>query len=122
MNVPPEMTPLFGTVLVVVVIGVAAVLWWRSRRGSDATASKRAHEEAQARDAPVEKGEIIEAGVEELTEHHSGETDAVVKVEGFVIFVKDVPDDIQPADMLRVRVLSFNRKGTSASGKLLERL
>ncbi len=122
MNVPPEMTPLFGTVLVVAVIGVAVVLWWRSRRASNSSASKRAHQKAQSRDAPVEKGEIIEAGVEELTEHHSGETDAVVKVEGFVIFVKDVPREVQPAEMLRVRVLSFNRKGTSASGKLLERL
>lgn len=122
MNVPPETAPLFGTVAVVAVIGIAVILWWRSRRNTDASRSERAHRTAQQRDAPVEKGEIVEAGVEELSDHHSGRTDAVVTVEGFVVFVKDVPEEVQPADMLRVRVLSFNRKGTSANAKLLERL
>ncbi|SNZ17181.1 Predicted RNA-binding protein, contains TRAM domain [Natronoarchaeum philippinense] len=122
MNLPVEMNYLLGAGLVVVALLVAALAWRVRSLRSTAAASKRAHEAAQEREPPVDKGEVIEVGVEELTEHHSGRTDALVKVEGFVVFVTDVPDDVEPADMLRAKVLSFNRDGTSASAKLLERL
>jgi len=121
MNLPLETNYLLA--LGVVVLGLlVAVLAWRLRSLSSSAASKRAHEAAQEREPPVEKGEVIEAGVEELTDHHSGREDALVKVEGFVVFVTDIPDDVEPGDMLRAKVLSFNREGTSASAKLLERL
>lgn len=121
MSLPLETNYILGAGLVVLALLVAALAWHvRSLRST--AASRAAHDAAQGREPPVDKGDVIEAGVEKLTEHHSGRTDAMVKVEGFVVFVQDVPEDVEPADMLRAKVLSFNRKGTSASAKLLERL
>ena len=101
--------------------GVAAVLFVlfvvvRRLRApsSDTRESKRAHEAAQERDPPVEIGETYEFGVTELTDHHSGNEVAVGKVEGFVVFTADIPRDLQPGDVIRAKVLSFNQGRTSA--------
>jgi len=95
----------------VVLLGGVLVL----RRGSsDARASKRAHEKAQEREPPVALGETYEFGVTEFTDHHSGERVAVGKVEGFVLFTEDVPDSCSEGDVIRAKVLSFNKGRTSA--------
>ncbi len=98
---------------IVLLLGVLIVVR-RLRRSSDARASKRAHEAAQKRTPPVTIGETYEFGVTELTDHHSGEVVAVGKVEGFVVFAADVPDDVGEGDVIRAKVLSFNEGRTSA--------
>ncbi len=121
MSLPVDISYLLGGGVVVLALLVAA-LAWRLRSIRSSATSQRAHEAAQGREPPVEKGDVIEAGVEKLTDHHSGRKDALVKVEGFVVFVTDIPEDVDPGDMLRAKILSFNREGTSASAKLLEKL
>jgi len=102
---------------VVGVVFVAALL----RRGSSGSReSKRAHEEAQERNPPVELGEVYEFGITEFTDHHSGERVAVGKVEGFVLFTEDVPSSVSEGDVIRARVLSFNREHTSADATYVE--
>ena len=102
----------FGGAAGVLLVLVALVLW--RRRSSEAAASKRAHNEAQQRDAPVEMGETYEVGITEFTDHHSGERVAVGKVEGFVLFTEDVPERLEEGDVIRATVTSFNREKTSA--------
>lgn len=102
----------FGGAAGVLLVLVALVLW--RRRSSEATASKRAHNEAQQRDAPVEMGETYEVGITEFTDHHSGERVAVGKVEGFVLFTEDVPERLEEGDVIHATVTSFNREQTSA--------
>ncbi|NIB99442.1 hypothetical protein [Halobacterium sp. R2-5] len=102
----------FGGAAGALLVLVALVLW--RRRSSEKAASKRAHDEAQQRDAPVDMGETYEFGVTEFTEHHSGERVAVGKVEGFVLFTEDVPESVSKGDVVRATVTSFNRNGTSA--------
>ncbi|WP_135821531.1 hypothetical protein [Halostella litorea] len=97
-----------------VVLLLVAALVFRRRRTADERASRRAHEAAQEREPPVEIGESYEFGVAEFTDHHSGERVAVGKVEGFVLFVEDVPDSVSAGDAIRAKVLSFNRERTSA--------
>lgn len=87
--------------------------WWRVRR--DVRRSAERHERAQDRDPPVSIGDEYTVGVREFSHHHSGERHAVTKVEGFVVFVADVPADVEPADTIRVSILSFNRGKTSAT-------
>ena len=86
----------------------------RWRRSADERASERAHEAAQEREPPVEIGETYEFGVVEFADHHSGSRVAVGKVEGFVLFTEDVPDDLSEGDVIRAKVLSFNEGRTSA--------
>jgi predicted RNA-binding protein with TRAM domain len=90
-------------------------------RRSDSSASKRAHEAAQERDPPVELGETYEFGITEFTDHHSGDRVAVGKVEGFVLFTEDVPSSVSAGDVIRAKVLSFNRDHTSADARFVER-
>ena len=113
-----------------VVVGIAVavallalfVLVRRLRGPSaDARESKRAHEAAQERDAPVEIGETYECGVTELTDHHSGEEVAVGKVEGFVVFTEDIPGDVAKGDVIRAKVRSFNEGRTSADATYVEK-
>ena len=92
------------------------VLIWRRWR-SDEAQSKRAHEAAQNRSPPVDVGETHEFGINEFTDHHSGNRIAVGKVEGFVIFAEDVPANKNVGDPIRVRILSFNSGRTSADAK-----
>jgi len=103
------------------VVTVLALLAAVRRGGSaDVQASKRAHEQAQERDPPVELGETYEFGITEFTDHHSGDRVAVGKVEGFVLFTEDVPDRLSEGDVVRAKVLSFNRGRTSADATFVE--
>ena len=100
------------------VVLLALVVLWR-RRSSGRRQSKRAHESAQKREPPVELGETYEFGVTEFADHHSGERVAVGKVEGFVVFTGDVPGSVSEGDVIRARVLSFNRGKTSADASFV---
>lgn len=95
-------------------LGVLVIVLLLRRRSSDRTESERAHEQAQQREPPVELGETYEFGVSEFTDHHSGERVAVGKVEGFVLFTEDVPASVSEGDVIRAKVLSFNKGRTSA--------
>jgi predicted RNA-binding protein with TRAM domain len=86
----------------------------RHRGSSDRAESKRAHAQAQKREPPVELGETYEFGITEFSDHHSGERVAVGKVEGFVLFTEDVPKSVSEGDVIRAKVLSFNKGKTSA--------
>ncbi len=99
-----------GTVVGILVIAVLL----RRRGSSDHAESKRAHEQAQEREPPVELGETYEFGVTDFSDHHSGERVAVGKVEGFVLFTEDVPKSVSQGDVIRGKVLSFNKGKTSA--------
>jgi predicted RNA-binding protein with TRAM domain len=96
----------------VLILFVVVLLWRRLSGGS--SASKQAHDAAQQRDAPVELGETYELGVTEFTDHHSGDRVAVGKVQGFVVFIEDVPKGVSEGDVIRATVTSFNRDETSA--------
>jgi predicted RNA-binding protein with TRAM domain len=102
------------------VVGVALVVVLLRRGSADGAASKRAHEQAQKREPPVELGETYDVGVIEFSDHHSGERVAVGKVEGFVLFTEGIPDTLTEGDLIRVRVLSFNRNRTSADATYVE--
>ena len=73
------------------------------------------HRDAQGREPPVAIGDVREVAIQEFTTHHSGERQAVCKVEGFVIFVEDLPGGLEETDVIRAKVLSFNRGHTSAT-------
>lgn len=104
------------------VVGLAlAAVAIRRRGSSERRASERAHEAAQEREPPVEIGESYTAGVTEFTDHHSGDRVAVGKVEGFVLFVDDVPESVSVGDAIRAKVVSFNRERTSADAVFVER-
>ncbi|WP_247731259.1 TRAM domain-containing protein [Halovivax limisalsi] len=92
---------------------------WRVRR--DRRRSRSRHEAAREREPPVAIGEEYTVGVQEFSHHHSGDRHAVAKVEGFVVFVTDVPGDVQPSDTIRVSILSFNRGRTSATATFVGR-
>lgn len=93
----------------------------RGGNSADARESQRAHEAAQQRAPPVDVGETHTFGVKELTEHHSGSQVAVGEVEGFVLFVEDVPSSLSPGDVVRAKVLSFNEGRTSADATFVEK-
>ncbi|OLZ41784.1 RNA-binding protein [Natrinema saccharevitans] len=108
--------------LVTFVIGTWLFRRIRGRgRSASARRSRKRHEEAQDRDPPVDMGDVETVAIREFTDHHSGERQAVGKVEGFVVFVEDVPDDCEPTDAIRIKILSFNRGHTSATATYLER-
>ncbi|AEM57640.1 hypothetical protein HISP_10420 [Haloarcula hispanica N601] len=102
-------------------LAVGLALAFAITRRSSSSASKRAHEAAQEREPPVELGETYEFGVAEFTDHHSGDRVAVGKVEGFVLFTEDVPSSVSAGDVIRAKVLSFNRDHTSADARFVER-
>ncbi|OTF05339.1 TRAM domain-containing protein [Halorubrum sp. SD612] len=110
-----------GLAVAVALLALFALV--RRLRGpsSEARESKRAHEAAQEREPPVEIGETYEFGVTELTDHHSGDEVAVGKVEGFVLFAEDVPGGLEPGDVIRAKVLSFNEGRTSADATFVGR-
>ena len=93
----------------------------RRRRSADVRASRRRHREAREREPPVDVGDVETLGVREFSRHHSGDRHAVGKVEGFVVFVENVPSDVDVADVIRVKILSFNRGKTSATATYLGR-
>ena len=93
----------------------------RGREPTEVTESRRRHEEAQRREPPVELGESYVAGIEDFSEHHSGAEHAVCRVEGFVVFVEDLPGSVEVGDVIRFKILSYNRGHTSASAMFLGR-
>lgn len=107
------------TLLLIVLFATWVV---RQRRGESGERSEsyERHREAQALDPPIEIGDVHETAIIDFSEHHSGDRHAVCKIEGFVIFVEGVPDDVEPGSVIRFRVLSFNRGQTSAMGRFLE--
>ncbi|EMA32827.1 TRAM domain-containing protein [Haloarcula japonica] len=102
-------------------LAVGLTLAFAITRRSGSSASKRAHEAAQEREPPVEIGETYEFGITEFSDHHSGDRVAVGKVEGFVLFTEDVPSSVSAGDVIRAKVLSFNRDHTSADARFVER-
>ncbi|QIO23606.1 TRAM domain-containing protein [Haloarcula sp. JP-L23] len=103
--------------VLVLALGLVAL---RRNGSSDVAQSRRAHEDAQERDPPVDIGETYEFGITEFTDHHSGDRVAVGKVEGFVLFTEDVPSSLSEGDVVRAQVLSFNRGHTSADARFVE--
>ncbi|MFP8953905.1 TRAM domain-containing protein [Natrialbaceae archaeon A-arb3/5] len=91
----------------------------RRFRGGNRPAAQQqsweSHTDAQQREPPVELGERYEAAVHEFTEHHTGEQQALCKIEGFVVFVEDVPNGLEAGDVIEFTILSFNRGHTSAT-------
>ncbi|MDQ2049995.1 RNA-binding protein [Natronolimnohabitans sp. A-GB9] len=103
-----------------VIVMVAFGSWLIGRvRGSSGSKAQREsyerHREAQMREPPVEIGDTETVAVHEFTDHHSGQQQAVCKVEGFVVFVEDIPDALEVGDVIEVQILSFNRGHTSAT-------
>ncbi|RQG98579.1 TRAM domain-containing protein [Natrarchaeobius oligotrophus] len=103
-----------------VIVVVAFASWVRRRtsggsRSSDRAESRQRHRNAQKREPPVDVGDVHAAAIYEFSDHHTGERHAVCKVEGFVVFVEDVPDDLEATDVIEFKVLSFNRGYTSAT-------
>jgi len=96
----------------VVLMGLIVGLY--RRRSGASSESRRAHEAAREREPPVEIGQTYEFGVTEFTDHHSGDRIAVGKVEGFVLFTENVPASVDVGDVIKAKVLSFNRGETSA--------
>jgi len=118
------MLPVSSVVAAAAVAALIALLLVVGRiRGPSAEAreSDRAHEAAQERNPPVEIGETYELGVTELTDHHSGAEVAVGKVEGFVVFIEDIPSGLDTGDVIRAKVLSFNEGRTSADATFVTR-
>lgn len=109
-----ETTTLVAAAALGVTASLFALFVLQKGENAEARKSERAHADAQDRDPPVELGETYEAGIHEFTTHHSGEEIAVVKVEGFVLFVEDVPRDAQVGDVIEATVLSWNEDRTSA--------
>lgn len=109
-----EVVPLAAIAAVGVVGSLFALLVLQKGQNAEARKSARAHADAQERDPPVEIGETYAFGVHEFTTHHSGESIAVGKVEGFVLFVEDVPQRVQVGDVVEATVLSWNDGRTSA--------
>ncbi|QSW97903.1 TRAM domain-containing protein [Haloterrigena alkaliphila] len=108
---------------VFVVLAFGAWLLRRVRGGGRSAAQRESyerHRDAQQRDPPVDLGDVREVAVHEFTDHHSGERRAVCKIEGFVVFVEDVPTDLAVGDVIDVEILSFNRGHTSATARFLE--
>lgn len=99
----------------------ASWLFRRFRRpSSDRRESWERHKNAQRREPPVDIGDVRTVAIEEFTIHHTGERQAVCKVEGFVVFVEDLPDGLAETDVIRAKVLSFNRGHTSATATYLD--
>jgi predicted RNA-binding protein with TRAM domain len=113
-----EQVELIAVAVGAAVLLLALVVLWR-RRSAGRRKSKHAHESAQERAPPVELGETYEFGVTEFADHHSGKRVAVGKVEGFVVFAEDVPGRVSEGDVIRARVLSFNRGKTSADASFV---
>jgi predicted RNA-binding protein with TRAM domain len=100
---------------------LVVVLVVRRRGSADRRQSKKAHDAAQQRDPPVEIGETYEFGITDFSEHHSGDENAVGKVEGFVLFVEDIPGGLSKGDVIEAKVLSFNDGRTSADATFVGR-
>lgn len=81
----------------------------------DLQESINAHKKAQDRDVPVEIGDVITGGIEDISRHHSGSSDPIVRYEGFVIIVKKSPIDLSIGDIITVKITSFNGDNSANS-------
>lgn len=93
----------------------------KAKEEVDVEQSWEAHKEAMKRDPPVEIGDEVELGVEDLEHHHSGKITAVCRKGGFYIFVNNVPEDIQEGDVIRGSITSFGRDGNTAQATFKRR-
>lgn len=118
LGLPVDILWIVGGIMILVVALLSA--WFSVRQGSSRSQSRAAHEAAQSRDAPVEIGGTYTLGVTEITPHHTGQSQAVGKVEGFVLFIEDIPSDLEEGDVIRAKVMSFNEGGTSATAKFID--
>ena len=109
-----------STVVALAVVAASVISWWK--QSSDSRESKQAHEAAQNRDPPVDLGDTCEFGIAEFTDHHGGERVAVGKVEGFVLFAENVPKYLEVGDVIRAKVIAYNKDKTSADATFLEAL
>jgi predicted RNA-binding protein with TRAM domain len=82
--------------------------------------SWEAHKNATQRSPPVELGEVRKLGVEEITAHHTGKKQARGSIEGFQVFVDDVPYEVRPLDLIKVKIMSYGAGRTSAQAKFIE--
>ncbi len=99
---------------------VGSWLFNRVRGSADERRSRKRHQKAQQREPPVDIGDVETVAIREFTDHHSGERRAVGKIEEFVVFVEDVPNSSETTDVIRIKILSFNRGHTSATATYLE--
>ncbi|MXV63537.1 RNA-binding protein [Natronorubrum sp. JWXQ-INN-674] len=107
----------------IVIVLFGSWLIKRARGDGRSTAQQESferHKAAQERDPPVDIGDVRQVAVQEFTEHHSGEQQALCKVEGFVVFAEDVPPGLEVGDVIEVKILSFNRGHTSATATILD--
>lgn len=81
--------------------------------------SLKAHNEATKRKPPVDIGDEVRFGIIEFRPHHSGESHALGKVEGFVIFARDVPDFVEENQVIRAKVVHYNENRQSATAKYI---
>lgn len=84
--------------------------------------SRKAHHEATNRTPPVHLSETVRVAVEELEVHHSGTNRAMCRKEGFVIFVKDCPNQLSEGDVIDAKITSYNRGKTSADATFVSRV
>lgn len=111
-----EVTSLAFGLLITVLFGSWLVNRIRGgSNSSDRQESYDRHQDAQQREPPVDIGDTHDVAVQEFTDHHTGERQAVCKVQGFVVFVEDLPSDLSVGDVIEVTILSFNRGHTSAT-------
>jgi predicted RNA-binding protein with TRAM domain len=100
------------------IVTVLFVSWLVNRvRSPDSERRESAarHRAAQQCEPPVEIGDTRTVASEEFTTHHSGARQAVCRIEGFVVFVENLPGDLEETDVIEITILSFNRGRTSAS-------
>lgn len=84
--------------------------------------AEQAHREAQRREPPVEKGDVVELVLEEV-EYNPNSTRVRGRIQGFHVFVdQDVPGDLEKHDVVRAKILYFNRDKTSATAAFLGRV
>lgn len=87
---------------------------------SNTSESKRAHEEATKRSPPVDIGDVEKMGIIDLTTHHRKGPEAVCEVEGFKIFVQNIPSSLEIGDVLSAKIVSYGRDKTSAKAVFID--
>lgn len=92
----------------------------RDNDDDEISKSRKAHKQAKQRASPVEIGDYITAGIEDISKHHSGSSNPIVRHEGFVIIVKKSPENSSIGDVITVKITSFN-KGDSANAVFVSR-
>lgn len=86
----------------------------KAKREVDEEQSWEAHKEAMERDPPVDIGDEVQLGVEDLEHHHSGKITAVCRKGGFYVFVNKVPQDVEEGDVIRGKITSYGSDRNTA--------